>query len=125
MVEFVKTVIISASIPSALFSAVVGLVVWKFKRAQERRDAERDAARKKTQEAQEKKDQAVIEFIAMSIKATNASIAMGEAIGTAVARIPDAHCNGDMHKALEHASKVKHEMREYIMNQGVHHIFDD
>lgn len=107
-------IIAAASIPSTLFSAVVGLIVWRFKRSQEKKD-----------KAQEQKDKSLIEFIAMSIKATNASIAMGEAIGTAVARIPDAHCNGDMHEALEHARKVKHEMREYITEQGVHHIFDD
>lgn len=136
MPEGVKEILIAASIPSTVFSAIVGLVVWYFKRTQDkkdkaqeearkRREVEREKACKKREEEQAKKDNAVIEFIAMSIKATNASIAMGEAIGKAVARIPDAHCNGDMHKALEHAGKVKHEMREYITNQGVHHIFDD
>jgi hypothetical protein len=114
MSETLIQFIAAASVPSVLFSAVVGIVVWHFKRTQEKKD-----------KAQAQKDNSIIEFFAMSIKATNASIAMGEAIGTAVARIPDAHCNGDMHKALEHASKVKHEMREYITNQGVHHIFDD
>ena len=125
MSEGVKEIVLAASIPSALFSAVIGLVVWYFKKTQDKKDRKKEEARKKREEEQVKKDNAVIEFIAMSIKATNASIAMGEAIGTAVARIPDAHCNGDMHDALEHARKVKHEMREYITEQGVHHIFDD
>ena len=124
MSEGVKEIVLAASIPSALFSAVIGLVVWYFKKTQDKKDRKKEEARKKREEEQVKKDNAVIEFIAMSIKATNASIAMGEAIGTAVARIPDAHCNGDMHDALEHARKVKHEMREYITEQGVHHIFD-
>ena len=125
MSEGVKEIVLAASIPSALFSAVIGLVVWYFKKTQDKKDRKKEEARKKREEEQVKKDNAVIEFIAMSIKATNASIAMGEAIGTAVARIPDAHCNGNMHDALEHARKVKHEMREYITEQGVHHIFDD
>lgn len=118
-------IIAAASIPSTLFSAVVGLVVWYFKRSQDKKDKAKEDARKQREKEQAKKDKAVIEFIAMSIKATNASIAMGEAIGTAVARIPDAHCNGDMHDALEHARKVKHEMREFMTEQGLHHIFDD
>lgn len=136
MSDAVKEIILAASIPSTLFTAIVGLVVWYFKRSQDKKDNAKEEARKKREEErakeckkreeeQAKKDKAVIEFIAMSIKATNASIAMGEAIGTAVARIPDAHCNGDMHKALKHASKVKHEMREFITEQGLHHIFDD
>ena len=136
MSDAVKEIVLAASIPSSVFSAIIGLAVWYFKKAQDRKDKEKEEARKKREEdrakeckkreeEQAKKDKAVIEFIAMSIKATNASIAMGEAIGTAVARIPDAHCNGDMHDALEHARKVKHEMREYITEQGVHHIFDD
>lgn len=125
MSDAVNEIILAASIPSTVFSAVVGLVVWYFKKRQDKKDNIQEEARKKKEEEQAKKDKAVIEFIAMSIKATNASIAMGEAIGTAIARIPDAHCNGDMHDALEHARKVKHEMREFITEQGLHHIFDD
>lgn len=136
MPDYLEAFIAAASLPSLISSTVVGLVVWKYKRNQEKKDAAQEEARKKRdaeradackkkEEEQAKKDKAVIEFIAMSIKATNASIAMGEAIGTAIARIPDAHCNGDMHEALEHARKVKHEMREFITEQGLHHIFDD
>lgn len=136
MSDAVKEIVLAASIPSTVFSAIVGLVVWYFKRSQDKKDKAQEEARKqreaeraeacrKKEEEQAKKDKAVIEFIARSIKATNASIAMGEAIGTAIARIPDAHCNGDMHDALEHARKVKHEMREFITEQGLHHIFDD
>ena len=136
MSDAIKEIILAASIPSTVFTAIVGLVVWYFKRSQDKKDKEKEKARekrekdraeacKKKEEEQAKKDKALIEFIAMSIKATNASIAMGEAIGTAVARIPDAHCNGDMHEALEHARKVKHEMREFMTEQGLHHIFDD
>ena len=125
MPEYLEAFIAAASLPSLLCSTIVGLIVWRFKRNQEKKEAAQEEARKKAEEAQEQKDKAIIEFFAMSIKATNASISMGEAIGTAIARIPDAHCNGDMKKALEHASKVKHEMRDYIVDQGVHHIFDD
>lgn len=136
MSDAVKEIILAASIPSTVFTAIVGLVVWYFKRSQDKKDKAKEDARKqrekeraeaceKKEKEQAKKDKALIEFIAMSIKATNASIAMGEAIGTAVARIPDAHCNGDMHDALEHARKVKHEMREFMTEQGLHHIFDD
>lgn len=48
-----------------------------------------------------------LDIIDTELKA--AALALGEATSRAVQRIPDAHCNGDMHAALEYAQKVKHE----------------
>ena len=59
-------------------------------------------------------------------------VQMQEAIATlstatckAVQRIPDAHCNGDMTSALEHAARVKREQRDFLQQQGIKHIYDD
>ena len=41
----------------------------------------------------------------------------------AVQRIPDAHCNGDMHAALEYARKVKHAQKDFLTEQGVKAIY--
>ena len=53
-----------------------------------------------------------------------AAIALGEATAKAVQRIPDAHCNGDMHAALDYASKVKHAQREAVSRCGIKSIVE-
>ena len=45
-----------------------------------------------------------------------------KATAEAVARIPDANCNGDMHAALDYAKKVKHEQKDFMNRQAVHAI---
>ena len=47
----------------------------------------------------------------------------GESTARAVQRIPDAHCNGDMHAALEYAVSIKHKQRDFLSEQGVHSTF--
>ena len=34
-----------------------------------------------------------------------------------------AHCNGDMHAALEYARKIKHEQKDFLTQQGIEAIF--
>ena len=46
-----------------------------------------------------------------------------KATAEAVQRIPDAHCNGDMHAALEYARKVKHEHKEFMTEQSVQALY--
>ena len=48
----------------------------------------------------------------------------GKATAKAVQRIPDAHCNGDMHAALDYASKVKHAQREVVSRCGIKSIVE-
>lgn len=56
------------------------------------------------------------------INSVNACMSLSEATARAVQRIPDAHCNGDMHAALEYATNVKHKQKEFLTKQGVEHI---
>lgn len=39
-------------------------------------------------------------------------------------RIPDTHCNGDMHAALDYAAKIKHAQKDFLTSQGIHAIID-
>ena len=50
--------------------------------------------------------------------------ALAEATAVAVQRIPDAHCNGDMHAALEYATSVKHKQKDFLTKQGVDALLD-
>lgn len=100
-----------------------------FIRRMEKRLDKREAQRKKEQEALEAKAEArekkreQLELVL--IQSTSAAIALGEATARAVQRIPDAHCNGDMHQALEYAAKVKHDQKDFLMGLGVHALHDD
>lgn len=94
-------------------TAFTGICVWRLQRKIEKRE--------KLEEEREKAREQNELFL---IKGTSAAIALGEATARAVQRIPDAHCNGDMHAALEYATAVKHEQKNFLTKQGIHAIYD-
>ncbi len=106
--ESLTPIIIAASIPSA-FTA---FLFWLLERRIEKREKEKD-----------KREEARKQLELNLIQSVNASLALSEATAKAVQRIPDAHCNGDMHTALEYAAKVKHDQREFLQKQGIENIF--
>ena len=71
------------------------------------------------QKEQERKEEAKRKNEVIIIESVNAAIALGEATARAVQRIPDAHCNGDMHDALKYANDIKHKHRDFITQQGI------
>lgn len=93
-------------------SAVMGFVMWKL----ERRISKRETEMADREKAQEK-------LFILIVQSSGAAIALGEATARAVQRIPDAHCNGDMHAALEYARKVKHEHKEFLTEQSVQALY--
>lgn len=105
-------------------TAVTGFCFWLLERRIQQRDKKREqqeaAARKKAEE-QEKAREGLQLLI---IQSTNAAVALSEATAKAVQRIPDAHCNGDMHAALDYAAKVKHEQKEFLTKQGIQAILE-
>lgn len=107
--------ILALGIPSAL----TGFLVWNF----ERKIAKREAKREKEQEERHKKEaereKAREELQILTIQGISAAIALGEATAKAVQRIPDAHCNGDMHNALNYAIKIKHEQKDFLTRMGI------
>ena len=97
-------------IPSSIF----GLLIWWLKRYIDARD--------KKAEAREKTVENLMLLMMKEIRATNV---LAEATAKAVQRIPDAHCNGDMTAALEMAAKIQKEERQFILDQGIKHVFGD
>lgn len=121
-------------IPSALTVAIVGFFVWLLERSIVKREtarAEEEARREKARAAEDAKLEAERTkqensrkiFEKNLLASTNAALALGEATARAVQRIPDAHCNGDMHAALNYAAKIKHEQRDFLAAQGIDNIF--
>lgn len=74
---------------------------------------------------EEERENHRMELNRMLIQSTTASIALGEATARAVQRIPDAHCNGDMHAALDYAAKVKHEQKDFLTALGIHALYEE
>ena len=108
----VETLILAAGIPSA----AVGFCFWFLEKKLEARAAAEKEERQRRQKAFDEQLQLVV------INSVNACMSLSEATARAVQRIPDAHCNGDMHAALEYATNVKHKQKEFLTKQGVEHI---
>lgn len=106
--SLITAFILAMSIPSG----ITGFCFWLLERRMEKREKER-AKKEANLEKQE--------FLV--VKSIGAAIALGEATAEAVARIPDAHCNGDMHKALEYARQVKHEQKDFLEKRGIEAIY--
>ena len=101
-------------IPTALTTFCFGLIQWKIEKRDRQRE-EQEAERRRKEEEQEKARE---NMELLNVKATLASITLAEATARAVERIPDAHCNGDMHSALEYATGIKHDVRDFLAAQA-------
>lgn len=117
----IETLLLAMSIPSA----VTGFCFWMVERKIKRNDAKNQKKREQHQKDQEEKEKLRVESQFLILQSVNAAIALGEATARAVQRIPDANCNGDMHAALDYATKVKHEQKEFLTKQGIQNIFDE
>lgn len=93
-------------------SGITAFCYWLLERKLDKRENERE----KKEKIREKQ-----EFL--MVKSIGAALALGEATAEAVARIPDTHCNGDMHAALEYAREIKHEQKDFLTQQSIEAIF--
>ncbi len=114
------TTILIACVPSA----VTGFCFWLIEQKIQKETTKREAEEKAHHEAEERREKLREKQEVFLVQGVNAAIALGEATAKAVQRIPDAHCNGDMHAALEYAAKVKHEQKDFLTQQGVESLFD-
>lgn len=87
---------------SVLFSAAVGLLIWRLQRVIERREKART------------------NHMVLIVKGIGAAIALGEACAIAQR---DGQPNGATKKALEYARKVKHDQNDFLTEQGVQNLF--
>ena len=108
----------------ALPAATVGFCFWalqqKLLKAEKAREAKEKERRAKEKEREKLREQQEI----LLVQGVNAALALGEATAKAVQRIPEAHCNGDMHAALAYADKVKHEQRDFLTRQGIIQLYE-
>ena len=106
-------------------AAITGLLIRRLEKSIDRRDQQREEDQAKRDKKAEERERNREKLDMMLLQSTSAAIALGEATAKAVQRIPDAHCNGDMHAALDYAARVKHEQKDFLTGLGVHAIHDD
>lgn len=94
----VAAVLAAAGIPSALFA--------HYLRKIEKRRADEEAARKK--------------YELYQVKMLTATACLCEANAIA---LQNGKCNGETHRALDHLKEVKHDQRDFLVAQGIDHLF--
>lgn len=95
-------------------TAITGFIFWYLKRWIDKKETKR--------EERERNTERLMLMIMQTSRATNV---LAEATAKAVQRIPDAHCNGDMTEALRKAKEIQQEEKDFLMDQGIKHIFED
>lgn len=95
-------ILLAWGVPSAIAGTVVGIM---FKRFEKRMDDERKARR---------------DFERFQVKGLCATMKVCEANAIA---LQNGRCNGETHAALEYMQEVKRDQRDFLMSQGINHIF--
>lgn len=96
-----QTLLIATSVPSAITGFCFWLLEQKIKKNQ---------AKLEEKEKMREKNEILI------IKSNMAAIALGEATATA---LKNGHCNGETEAALKYAREVKHEQKDFLIEQGI------
>ena len=109
---------------ACLPSAVTGFCFWCIQRRIQKADKKREIEEKTRREKEEKREQLREQQELFLVQGVTAALSLGEATAKAVQRIPDAHCNGDMHAALDYAAEVKHKQRDFLAKQGIIHLYE-
>ena len=94
-------------------SAITGLGIWLIKRKIEKNEKQRI-----------EKENNLQDLVLMMLQTTRANAVGITAVAEAIQRIPDAHCNGDMKKALEYMKTIQQKEKDFLMDKGIKHIFE-
>lgn len=106
-------------------AAAVGLAIWLFKRYLNKRDAERAKAEEERERKALERDKHQEKLQIMLMQSIRAVTVLSTATASAVQRIPDAKCNGDMTRALEYTTKVQNQQKDFLMELGIHAIYEE
>ena len=106
-------------------TALTGLFFWLIRRDIGKKDKAREEAAAERERRAEERERNREELDLVLLQSTSAALALGEATARAVQRIPDAHCNGDMHSALAYATGIKHRQKEFLTKLGVHALHEE
>lgn len=119
--ELISSVLIEWGVPAA----IMGIISYIFKRHIDKRDAEKDRKEQLEKEARDEREKNTETLMLMIMQTSRATNVLAEATAKAVQRIPDAHCNGDMTEALDRAASIQREEQQFLIDQGIKHIFEN
>ena len=94
-------------------TAITGFGIWLIKRKLEKNERQYN-----------EKESNLQDLVLMMLQTTRANAVGITAVAKAIQRIPDAHCNGDMTKALEYMKTIQEKEKDFLMDKGVKHIFE-
>lgn len=102
-------IIAAAGVPSALSAAIIGVIVRRY----EKNHAKQEEARE-----QREKTRRAYELYQVKMLTATAGLCKANAIA-----LQNGKCNGETHAALEHLSEVQHDQRDFLVSQGIDHLF--
>ena len=111
----IMAIITAAGVPTA----VTAFCFWLVQRSIRLRDEAEKIERENRQKEMDERERQRKEYEKCQLKMTTATMALAEATAAAVERIPDAHCNGEMHAAMAYAQKIKNEQKDFLMSQAI------
>lgn len=117
--------VIAICVAMGVPTAITAFCSWALQRRITNRDKAREQAEAEKERKAEERERNREKLDVMLLQSTTAAIALGEATARAVQRIPDAHCNGDMHRALDYAAEIKHNQKDFLTSLGIHALHDD
>ncbi|MBQ8684699.1 MAG: serine/threonine protein kinase [Clostridia bacterium] len=100
--------LLALGIPSAVFGAFASYLLYRA----QKREKEQDDKKRKEEENRHK-------FELLQIRGTLAAMSLCEACAIA---LKNGHTNGETERALSYEQDVKHEIRDFLAEQGVNHI---
>ena len=107
---------------AVLPSGVCGFLFWLIEHRiskREEADKEERLQRQKEMDVREDKRQ---KFELTILSLSSATYTLAEATARAVQRIPEAHCNGDMTKALNDAGEMKKRQEKFLHEQAIDNL---
>lgn len=116
--QLLVAIVAAAGIPGA----VVGFIVWHMQQKILKRDKQREEDNRQYREEREKKEADREQLELFLVESVNATVALSVATAKAVQRIPDAHCNGDMHAALKVAEDAQKNQESFLRKRGLQSI---
>lgn len=108
--EELWTILLAFGVPSALLSAVFGLVIWYFKNVMAR-----------NQKRQEEHEKNLESLVLMMLQSERANTILCKATAEAVR---DGHCNGNMTEAMKIVEKAAAAEKEFLLDKSIKYIFE-
>ena len=105
-------------------TATTGFFFWLLQRKITKQDNERKRIEEIKEHKMAEREKHREKLLWTILQSNRAVTVLSKATARAVQRIPEAHCNGDMTKALEFVNEIQNEQKDFMMELGIHSIYE-